>query len=1369
MVPRDLRGLSAQDFSHMVHLRTLGELRLEAARAPALSSRRKELVLLAYLARRGSRSLGRAEAAALLWPDRDERRARQSLRQALLELRQAVGDGLVVENEVIRLEPGSIELDASALERAVEEGRPAVAVELWRGEFLAGAEDVGGEELRAWLEAEREGLRRRLALAFGDLVEGARRQGAWREGSGWAERWVAALPLDQRGHLQLLRLLHLQGRGSEALSRWATLQAQLRGLELEPIPELAHLVGQLERSADPDQRALPRAAALAAPELIGRGAALAELDAAWREVKRGSAAIVLLEGEPGAGRTRLCREFLRGLERASERHLLLEARRGQDVIAQLGAGLAPAPGLAGAPASALAVLAARSPDIAARFPQGEERRPTPHEVATALREALVAVAEETRVVVLADDLPQLDEDSRAVLSALAESSPQGTLLLATALSGTGPATSLPSASAVRRVRLQPLSDEEVELLLASMVDLPQNQRRRLASALHRHTGGNPFYTVETISALADDGTLLPGDGGAWRVAREGQLSISPAVREAVSARLAGLTPAGRRTLEAAAVLGIPFDRELLAEVAGAAFAIDAALEELVRARVVREGEAGKHEIAADLLRRQVELGVSAGRGESLSAQAVAALERRGPNAETDTALRHHRARAAKITASRRRKSLLRLGAAVAAIAAITLAMVFRRGTGPASVSSVAVLPFSVSGTPELAYLRDGMASLLSTQLDGSGSLRSVDPRAVLGMAAQVGAGSPAAELGRRVADRLGAGTYVVGDIVEAQGRIRITAAAYRAGAAGPPIARAEVEGNTAQLFELVDGIAGRLLTGLSRGPYEQLTRVAATTTGSLPALKAYLDGERLFRQGDFQPASRAFQRAIVEDTTFGLAYYWLSVASWWADDSEGIDSAAAFAVRYGGRLPDRYRRLFLAWEAFLRGDPIEAERIYRQVVELEPENVEAWLQLGEVRFHSGPRRGYRMGTARQAFERVLYFEPEHTSALLHLARIAANESRLPELDSLTRTILELSPAGEWAVEARALRSFAVGDVAEQRQVIDELRTAGEGRVWNIARYLAIAAHSLEGADRVLRLLTEPTRSPEVRAFGHLALAHLELARGRIKAADGQLERASSLDPVAALQHRALLATVPFLPAEPGALRALLDTVIDPRPRRALPNLETSHLANLHDIVEDELRAYLAAGLSVRLGDTTAARRYVAGLAASRGSPARAAVAADALGSIRAQVALRAGQGPEAIRDLQEVLRLEARVGLIGGSPFYSQGLERFLYAGALTDAGRLQEAALWYDSFSSNSIFDLIYLAPAGLARGRLAEQLGDVKGALGYYQQVVALWLGCDQQVRAIPDSARRRISALSSEVAVRTSVPSTQRAPRGSARGAH
>ncbi|MGH7527621.1 MAG: winged helix-turn-helix domain-containing protein, partial [Gemmatimonadales bacterium] len=74
----------------MILLRTLGELRVEGAET-TLSRRRKELALLAYLARQADRAVPRAELASLLWEERDDARARQSLRQALLELKRVLG------------------------------------------------------------------------------------------------------------------------------------------------------------------------------------------------------------------------------------------------------------------------------------------------------------------------------------------------------------------------------------------------------------------------------------------------------------------------------------------------------------------------------------------------------------------------------------------------------------------------------------------------------------------------------------------------------------------------------------------------------------------------------------------------------------------------------------------------------------------------------------------------------------------------------------------------------------------------------------------------------------------------------------------------------------------------------------------------------------------------------------------------------------------------------------------------------------------------------------------------------------------------------------------------------------------------------
>jgi hypothetical protein len=79
-----------------------------------------------------------------------------------------------------------------------------------------------------------------------------------------------------------------------------------------------------------------------------------------------------------------------------------------------------------------------------------------------------------------------------------------------------------------------------------------------------------------------------------------------------------------------------------------------------------------------------------------------------------------------------------------------------------------------------------------------------------------------------------------------------------------------------------------------------------------------------------------------------------------------------------------------------------------------------------------------------------------------------------------------------------------------------------------------------------------------------------------------------------------------------------------------------------------------AGLSLRLGDAATARTYLQRLERPRTSPLAASLAKDAAGSIRAQLALGANLGAEAATALEEVQRLEARVGLIGGSPFYSR-------------------------------------------------------------------------------------------------------------------
>src|SRR5512138_1115185 len=136
----------------MWSLVTLGTLRLiDSSGEERLNGRRKELALLAYLTRRAPRPPPRAVLAELLWSDRDEDRSRASLRQALSQLRRVLGDVVQTSGDDVALVRGAVELDALALEADAAHGRWDSVVSRWNGDFLAGADDLGGEAFHEWL------------------------------------------------------------------------------------------------------------------------------------------------------------------------------------------------------------------------------------------------------------------------------------------------------------------------------------------------------------------------------------------------------------------------------------------------------------------------------------------------------------------------------------------------------------------------------------------------------------------------------------------------------------------------------------------------------------------------------------------------------------------------------------------------------------------------------------------------------------------------------------------------------------------------------------------------------------------------------------------------------------------------------------------------------------------------------------------------------------------------------------------------------------------------------------------------------------------------------------------------------------------
>jgi DNA-binding SARP family transcriptional activator/tetratricopeptide (TPR) repeat protein len=686
------------------------------------------------------------------------------------------------------------------------------------------------------------------------------------------------------------------------------------------------------------------------------------------------------------------------------------------------------------------------------------------------------------------------------------------------------------------------------------------------------------------------------------------------------------------------------------------------------------------------------------------------------------------------TAHRWRHGVLRPAAFLTAAGALAALLVANRGPRATSPATVAVLPFHASGGQEASQLADGMTVLLTTNLNGAGDLRGVDPRALLSFVARSGGSAPAdPRLGDAVADHFGAGLYVLGDVVQVGPRLRMTATLYDRGEDSRAVAQADVEGTTPEFFSLVDRMTAELAAGRQRGPRARLTQLASVTTPSWPALKAYLQGESAMRAGQYLAAVADFQRAVAEDTTFALAYYRLALAASWSDASLSADAFGERAVRFATRLSERDRLLLLAFRAEGRGDGDEAERLYRSILARYPDDVETWFRLGEVLFHSAPLRGRPTVSSRAAFERVVALDPRDPEAPLHLARIAALEDRDAAFDSLAARYGRLGGASSQAWELGIVRRARAGESVSH--LADELRGAADGRIYGAVRNLAIYGRDLAAAERLAGLLAESGRVSESRALGHVLTAYLHVARGRLADARAELQRGSALDELLALEHGTLLA----VPVPRGP--ALLDARVDSarwlarlaRPRTA-PHAAPA-LA-VHDSTRTHLRLYALGLAAARASDTVAAEAYARAVQAMPPIGRVPSLPRDLAQSVRAHAAFHAGRSDVAL-SLLESAPVRAPMQYSNFSPLYDRAHDRFLRAELLYAAGRTREALAWYQSLGGDSFFDLPYVAPAQRRIAELHELAGDDRLARPHQQRFAALWKDADAALRPLPAGA--------------------------------
>ncbi len=565
--------------------------------------------LLAYLLTHRERAHARERLAGIFWPDLPEQQARRRLSQALWRIGETLGnDCLNTDAFSVGVNPNApIQLDLERFEQAFMGAKPETispsslqdAISAYRGEFLEGIDED-------WVLEVRERYSNAFLTGLEQLSKAAEANGEFERALEVARRVVALDGLREQAHREVMRLCLILGRPREALEQYERCRSiTLDELGEEPSSLTRTLYQRIQLGETSPQRTNAPLEISGTLPLVGRererGLLLERLEMA----RNGYGGLVLLEGEPGLGKTRLLTEIAQD---ATWRGFEVRWGQGREWIALEPYALVREvieTGLTPLRAELLAqqldrVWLREAGRVISRFNQletalGSSVALTPEHEGTRLREAMVqtllALGKLAPQLIVFDDLQWADEASLELLSTLTRRLDAPILVVI---------SYRPEESRERGTvwnTLQTIDREPGQLRMAlnslSRAEAAQLVRRALGSSvetpLERRIGiesqGNPLLVLETLRALIENGGLEAGS--------QAELPLPASVREVIVARLTRLAPPIRAVLDAAAVIGSSLDIGLCSAASGQMSADTLiALDQLVRRGFLIEDESG---------------------------------------------------------------------------------------------------------------------------------------------------------------------------------------------------------------------------------------------------------------------------------------------------------------------------------------------------------------------------------------------------------------------------------------------------------------------------------------------------------------------------------------------------------------------------------------------------------------------------------------------------------------------------------------------------------------------------------------------------------------------------------------------------------
>ncbi|HEY1011816.1 MAG TPA: BTAD domain-containing putative transcriptional regulator, partial [Herpetosiphonaceae bacterium] len=262
---------------------------------------RKVQALACYVAL-SERPVPRSVLMELLWGEGNDQAAQTSLRKALSNLGQLLGEHVLISRNDVALSREHAAVDAlrfGQLSAAGDLAALRAAVDSYGGDFLEGWGLRDAPQFDDWAAGQRERLRDQLEAALFALGERlAADEESWPESIGLMSRLLQLNPYREDACRHAMALLARSGQRTAALELYERCRQRLDDeLGLEPLPETVALSERIQTAA-------PRAPELP-PErtpFVGRPAELAALVGALNAAE---CRLLTITGAGGMGKTRL--------------------------------------------------------------------------------------------------------------------------------------------------------------------------------------------------------------------------------------------------------------------------------------------------------------------------------------------------------------------------------------------------------------------------------------------------------------------------------------------------------------------------------------------------------------------------------------------------------------------------------------------------------------------------------------------------------------------------------------------------------------------------------------------------------------------------------------------------------------------------------------------------------------------------------------------------------------------------------------------------------------------------------------------------------------------------------------------------------